>query len=147
MERLHLLPLPIQQTLNLHQAARVIRDDEIRAGLHRGRAFHLAHRRRDRREFRGECAAKSAATFRFLHLDHFESGYLFQQFARLRFYAEFAHAVAAVVEGRLSREARAKIGDTEAIDEEFGELEATAREFLCGSLARSAVEKLLVENL
>jgi hypothetical protein len=58
----------------------------------------------NRRELRRKGAAETAAALGFLHLDEFKIAHVFEQFARLRFDAEFAQAVAAVVKGGLARE-------------------------------------------
>src|ERR1035437_577996 len=55
------LALARQQTLDVHQTARIAGDDVFRAGLGGGGAFHFAHRGRDHRKFRGKRAAETAA--------------------------------------------------------------------------------------
>src|ERR1017187_2047072 len=115
------LALPRQQTLDVHQAARIAGDDVFRAGLGGGGAFHFAHRGGNHREFRGEGSAEAAAGFLF-HLDKFQSADFAKQRARRGLDAEFTQAVAAVVVGNLVRKPRAEIGDAKFADEEIGKL-------------------------
>ena len=127
--------------------AGVVRDDHLRARFHGRGAFHLAHGRGDRRKFRGERPAESAAALRLCHLHELEIAHLFQEFARLRLDAEFAQSVAAIVKGDFFWKARADIGDAELVHEEIRELETLGRHGLGGGFARGAGEKLAGKTL
>ena len=102
--------LPREQALDVHQAARIVRDDIFRAGLDGGRAFHIAHRGRDHRELRGERAAETAAHLGLGHLDELQIADVREQRARRLLDTEFAQAVAAVVKRDLVRKLCAEIG-------------------------------------
>src|ERR1035441_4970738 len=115
------LALTRQQTLDVHQAARIAGDDIFRAGLGGGGAFHFAHRGGNHRKLRGEGSAEAAAGFLF-HLDELQPADFAKQRARRGFDAEFTQAVTAVVERDLVREFCAEIGDTKFADEEIGKL-------------------------
>ena len=69
-------PWRLSRPCDLHQAARVIGDDVIRAGLGGGGAFHLAHRGGNHRELRRERAAETAARLRLRHLDQFQPAHV-----------------------------------------------------------------------
>src|ERR1043166_6845390 len=58
------VPLAIEQTLDLHEATRVVGNNVIRARLDGRLAFDLAHRRRDHGKLGGEGPAETAAGLR-----------------------------------------------------------------------------------
>jgi hypothetical protein len=120
MNRLEFAALAREQALQVHQAARIVRDDVIRAGLGGVGAFHVAHRGGNHWELRGERAAETAARLDFRHFNQFQTADFCEQFARRFFHAEFAQAVAAVVKRDLVRKFRAEIGHTEFLHEKFG---------------------------
>lgn len=119
MDRLEFAALAREQALQVHQAARIVRDDVIRAGLGGVGAFHVAHRGGNHRELRGERAAETAARLDLRHLDELQAANVAEQFARRFFHAEFAQAVAAVVKRDLVRKFRAEIGRAEFLHEKF----------------------------
>jgi len=130
MNRFKFATLTRQQTLDVHQAARIVRDDKIRAGFGRGGAFDFAHRGGNHRELRGKSAAKTTAGF-FLHLDKFQSADFTEQRARCGFDAEFAQAVAAVVKRNFVRKLRAEVGHAEFADEKIRKFPRARRNLFC----------------
>ena len=130
VQALHGADIAIQPALDLHEAARVVADHVLGLRLEDGVAFHLGHRGGDLREFHRERSAETAARFRLAHLDEFQPLHFAEQLARRRFGAEFAQAVAAIVESDRPLETRADIADAELIDEELGELVSLRRKRL-----------------
>ena len=137
-----LAALPAEQSLLVHQAAQIVGHNVIRAGLDGGGAFDLAHRGRDGRELRGKRAAEAAAGLGLGHFDELQIADPGEQRARLLFDAEFAQAVAAVVERDLRREPRAEIGHAEFGDQKIGKFPDTRCD-LSGQLGLRRVGKQL----
>ena len=100
LERLLVL---VSQTLNLHQATRIARDDEFRLRLKGAGAFDFAHRGRDGGKLRRERPAETAARFRRAHFDQFQTLHLREQFAGRALVVQLAQTVAAIVERDLDR--------------------------------------------
>ena len=98
MNGFELAALAVEQPLKMHQAARVIRYDVIRARFLGRGASDFAHSRRNHRKFCRESATETAADFLF-HFDQFEPADVLQQKPWLLQGVEFAQAVATVVEG------------------------------------------------
>ena len=72
MNRLEFAALAVEQSLEMHEAARVIGDDVLGARLLGGRAPHLAHGGGNHGKLRGERPAESTADF-LGHFDQFQS--------------------------------------------------------------------------
>jgi len=147
VNRFEFAALAREQTLQVHQAARIVRDDVIRAGLGGVGAFHVAHRRGDHRELRGERAAETAARLDLRHLDELQAANVAEQFTRRFFHAEFAQTVAAVVKRDLVRELRAEIGHAEFLHEKFGKFPRARRDLLRQFRLRSVLEQFGIKIL
>ena len=147
MNRFEFAALAREQALQVHQAARIVRDDVIRAGPGGVGAFHVAHRGGDHRELRGERAAETAARLDLRHLDELQAANVAEQFARRFFHAEFAQAVAAVVKRDLVRKFRAEIGHAEFLHEKFGKFPRARRDLFRQFRLRRVLEKFGIKIL
>ena len=147
MDRFEGLLLSREQTLEMHEAARIAGNEVFGCRIASGGAFHLAHGGGDHGEFRGEGAAEAAAGLRFLHLDELEAAHLFEKLAGGLFEVQLPQAVAAVVVGDLVREGRTEIGDAEFVHEEVGELPALVGESIGLRFLGLAVKEFLVKDL
>ena len=147
MDGLELVTFTAQETLHMHEATGVVRDDVIRVGGLGVRAFHFTHGRGDHGELGREGAAEAAAGLSVLHLDEFKAFHLLQELTRGGFDAEFAETVAAIVEGDFGRELGSEIGDTEFLHEEIGELPDLAGEFIRSGGFGFVLEELGIKDL
>jgi len=147
MNRLEFTALAREQALQVHQTARIVRDDVIRACLGGVGAFHVAHRGGDHRELRGERAAETAARLDLRHLDELQAANVAEQFARRFFHAEFAQAVAAVVKRDLVRKLRAEIGHAEFFHEKFGKFPGARRDLFRQFRLRRVLEQFGIKIL
>ena len=138
--------LVIQHAFDLHEATGVIGNDIVRAGLGDGGAFDFAHGGGNHGEFHGEGAAETAAGFAIVEFNQLQAAHVLEELARLFFNAEFAQAVAAVVEGGAAFKARADIGEAKLVDEEIGEFKGARGQSFGGGFLRVAVEKFGVED-
>lgn len=135
-----------EEALEVHEATGIVGDDEVSAGVAGVGAFDLAHGGGDHGKLGGEGAAEAAAGFDIGHFDQGEVADVAEELAWGGFDAEFAEAVAAVVERDLGGESCAQVGDPEVLDEEIGELPDFVRQGLGGLGLRPVLEELGVEG-
>lgn len=121
MEAADGLVLTAEHALDLHEAAGIVGNHNVGSGLEEGLAFDVAHGFGDVGEFDREGSSEAAAAFGFAHFNEFEALDVFEEFAGLVLDAEFAQAVAAIVEGGLGIEAGTDVLDSELGHEEVGE--------------------------
>src|SRR5712691_11287361 len=119
MNGLEFIALSVQQTLKMHQATRIIRDNIFGARVGRRGALHFPHGGGNHWKFRGESAAEAAASFDIRHFDQFKSSHLGKELARRLFISEFPQAVATIVKGYFGGKASAQIGHTQFVYEKI----------------------------
>src|SRR5213082_247868 len=98
MEGADLRPDAGESSLNLHEAARVERDDGAGAGALDGFDLGAGHGAGELGELHGEGSAEAAALLGRQHLAQLEAADVGEEAARRAFDAELAEGVAAVVE-------------------------------------------------
>ena len=120
MHGFQFLTLFISDPLDVHQAAGIIADQVIRAGLQRQGDLAVSHAGGNGRELGGERSAEAAALDG-SHLDQGQALDMAHQDARLVMDAQFTQSVTTVMEGDFAVEGGSQIGHAQLGDQKVRE--------------------------